>query len=210
MAIKYILFQCNEEILFLSTTCHLSPFHVCCLLCCLSREITKPGGEYVVRNFVGVIDDISPESSLVETELFPRGALEYYTKKNMGWDYTEEEKEKWQLNERGGAQGDYREGMQKKIANVIDCLKTEPLSKRAVIPIPFNSEGSETVDWKDQGQNKCCRELHLYLEEGKLKCTGIVRMQVSSLTVSFIFFQFKLTVLTKRFLFMFAYYNKEC
>lgn len=50
--------------------------------------------------------------------------------------------------------------MQKKIQNVIDCLKSEPLSKRAIIPIPFNSEGSETVDWTNQGQNKCCRELH--------------------------------------------------
>lgn len=154
----------------------------------LSREITKPGGEYIVRNFVGVIEDISPEASLVETELFPRGALEYYTKKNMGWEYTEEDKDKWQLNERGGAQGDYREGMQQKIGNVIDCLKTEPLSKRAVIPIPFNSEGSETVDWKDQGQNKCCRELHLYLEDGKLKCTGIVRMQNANIYVKNIHF----------------------
>lgn len=44
------------------------------------REITKPGGEYVVRNFVGVIEDISPAASLVETELFPAGALHYYTK----------------------------------------------------------------------------------------------------------------------------------
>jgi hypothetical protein len=105
-----------------------------------------------VRNFVGVIDDISPESSLVETELFPEGALHYYTKKNMGWDYTKEEYDTWQLADRGGAQGDYRDGMQAKIANVIDCLRTEPLSKRAVIPIPFNSEGSETADWRDQGQ----------------------------------------------------------
>lgn len=44
------------------------------------REITQPGGEYVVRNFVGVIEDISPTASLVETELFPAGALLYYTK----------------------------------------------------------------------------------------------------------------------------------
>eukprot|EP00521_Asterionellopsis_glacialis_P016541 CAMPEP_0195291338 /NCGR_PEP_ID=MMETSP0707-20130614/7715_1 /TAXON_ID=33640 /ORGANISM="Asterionellopsis glacialis, Strain CCMP134" /LENGTH=218 /DNA_ID=CAMNT_0040351643 /DNA_START=67 /DNA_END=723 /DNA_ORIENTATION=- len=152
------------------------------------REITKPGGEFVVRNFAGVIEDFSPVSSLVETELFPRGALEYYTKKNMGWDYSKEESDTWQLDERGGAQGDYREGMQTKIANVIDCLKSEPLSKRAVIPIPFNSEGSETVDWKDQGQNKCCRELHLYLEDGKLKCTGIVRMQNANIFVKNIHF----------------------
>ena len=41
----------------------------------------------------------------------------------MGWDYTQEEFDKWQLLERGGAQGDYRDGMQQKIANVIDCLK---------------------------------------------------------------------------------------
>jgi thymidylate synthase len=79
--------------------------------------------------------------------------------------------------------GDYRDGMQAKIANVIDCLKTEPLSKRAVIPIPFTSEGSASIDWKDQGQNKCCRELHFYLEDGKLKCTGIVRMQNANIFV---------------------------
>jgi thymidylate synthase len=124
----------------------------------------------------------------VETELFPAGALEYYTKKNMGWEYTEEEYNQWQLAERGGAQGDYRDGMSKKIANVIDCLKTEPLSKRAVIPIPFSLDGSETVDWKDQGQNKCCRELHFYLEDGKLKVTGLVRMQNANIFVKNVHF----------------------
>lgn len=128
------------------------------------------------------------DASTVETELFPRGALEYYTKKNMGWEYSDEEKAMWQMNERGGEQGDYRDGMQAKIMNVIDCLRTEPLSKRAVIPIPFSTAGSETADWKDQGQNKCCRELHLYLEDGKLKCTGIVRMQNANIMVKNIHF----------------------
>lgn len=148
-------------------------------------ELTSAGGggEFVVRNFVGVIADISVKASTVETDLFPRGALEYYTNKNMGWDYTQEEYDEWQLAERGGDQGDYREGMPAKIANVIDCLKTEPLSKRAVIPIPFTTEGSATIDWRDQGQNKCCRELHFYLEDGKLKCTGIVRMQNANIFV---------------------------
>jgi hypothetical protein len=75
------------------------------------RLITEPGGEFVVRNFVGVIDDISVSQSLVETELFPKGALLYYTKKNMGWEYTPQEVEKWQSPERGGEQGDYREGV---------------------------------------------------------------------------------------------------
>ena len=83
-----------------------------------------------MRNFVGVIEDISPEASLVETELFPRGALEYYTKKNMGWDYTEEECKQWQLNERGGAQGDYREG--KSSAIVLSCFPCFPSSSRRI------------------------------------------------------------------------------
>ena len=144
--------------------------------------------EFVVHNFVCVIKDISVEASLVETQLFPRGALEFYTAKNMGWDYTQEQYDEWYLSERGGEQGDYRAGMQKKIANVIDCLKTEPLSKRAVIPIPFTTEGSETADWKIQGQNKCCRELHFYLEGGLLKCTGIVRMQNANIFVKNIHF----------------------
>ena len=41
----------------------------------------------------------------------------------MGWEYTQDEYDEWQLQERGGAQGDYRDGMQQKITNVIDCLK---------------------------------------------------------------------------------------
>ena len=124
------------------------------------------GGEFVVRNFCGVITDISPSASLVETPLFPAGALHYYTKKNMGWEYTPEEYKTWQLAERGGEQGDYRDGMAHKIENVIECLKQEPWSKRAVIPIPYSIDGSATIDWKDAGQNKCCRELHFYIEDG--------------------------------------------
>lgn len=115
-------------------------------------------------------------------------ACSYYTKKNMGWEYTQEEYDTWQLAERGGEQGDYRDGMPEKIANVIDCLKTEPLSKRAIIPIPFATEPSATVDWTNQGQTKCCRELHFYLEDGKLKCTGIVRMQNANIFVKNIHF----------------------
>ena len=36
---------------------------------------------------------------------------------------------------------------------------------------------SENVDWRDAGQTKCCRELHLYIEGGKLCCTGFLRVQ---------------------------------
>jgi len=146
------------------------------------RSITAQAGDFTVRNFVCVIDKMSPpDAAVVETELFPRGAIEFYTKKNMGWEYTDEETAMWLLPERGGEQGDYRDGMPEKIANVIDCLRTEPRSKRAIIPIPFTTDGSKTVDWHNQGQTKCCRELHLYIEDGKLKCTGILRMQNASI-----------------------------
>ena len=152
------------------------------------RALTAAGGagEYTVRNYLGVIEDMSsPEAALVETELFPRGALEFYTRKNMGWEFTEADSQRWLSTERGGAQGDYREGMQHKIANAIDCLRTHPDSKRATIPIPFAIEGSGTIDWRDAGQTKCCRELYLYIEEfeqqKKLCCSAVLRMQNASI-----------------------------
>ena len=71
--------------------------------------------------------------------------------------------------------------MPEKIANVIDCLKTHPNSKRATIPIPFATEGSKNVTWEDAGQTKCCRELYIFLEEDKLCCTAVLRMQNASI-----------------------------
>jgi len=154
------------------------------------RDLSKHESdkEFVVRNFVGVIEDVSVRASTVQTELFPVPALEYYTKKNMGWEYSQEESDLWQLAERGGEQGDYRKGIKQKINNAIECLKNEPLSKRATITFPFSEIGSEANDWTNQGMNKCCRELHLYLEDGKLKCTGIVRMQNANIFVKNIHF----------------------
>jgi hypothetical protein len=49
-----------------------------------------------------VIEDISPEASVCETALLPRGALNYYTKRNMGWQSTQEEYDTYPLDERGG------------------------------------------------------------------------------------------------------------
>ena len=62
---------------------------------------------------------------------------------------------------RGGEQGDYRLGIDAKIRNAIECLQSEPLSKRATITFPFSGVGSEANDWTNQGMNKCCRELHM-------------------------------------------------
>ena len=56
--------------------------------------------------------------------------------------------------------------MAEKITNVIDCLRQEPWSKWAVVLIPYSMDGSATIDWRDAGQNKCCRELHFYIEDG--------------------------------------------
>lgn len=146
------------------------------------RELTKAGGDYTVHNYMAVIEDLSsPEAALVETELFPRDALEFYTKWNMGHAVTDEDVATYRTPERGGAQGDYRDGMPEKLANAIDCLKTHGNSKRATIPIPFATEGSKAVDWRDQGQTKCCRELYLFLEDGKLCCTAVLRMQNASI-----------------------------
>ena len=50
------------------------------------------------------------------------------------------------------------------------------------------SVGSKHADWRDQGQCKCVRELHFYVEEGKLKCTGILRMQNANIFPKNIFF----------------------
>ena len=44
---------------------------------------------------------------LVETELFPAGALHFYTAKNMGWHYTQEQWDEWFMVERGGDQVTY-------------------------------------------------------------------------------------------------------
>eukprot|EP00941_MAST-03F_sp_MAST-3F-sp1_P001383 g1383.t1 len=146
------------------------------------RELTKEGGDYTVHNYMAVIDELgSPEECLVETELFPRESIEFYTAKNMGWEYTKEAEKQWLLPERGGEQGDYRDGMPEKIANAISCLSEHPHSKRAVIPIPFARQGSAEVDWRDQGQTKCCRELYLYIHESRLCTTAVLRMQNASI-----------------------------
>ena len=148
------------------------------------RALTAAGGDYTVHNYMAVIEGrhFAPDKVVVETELFPRPSLEFYTKKNMGWAYTDEEHAEWYAPERGGDQGDYREGMPEKIGNAVDCLRAHPTSKRAIIPIPFAAEGSINVNWEDAGQTKCCRELHLYVEDdGRLCCTGYLRMQNASI-----------------------------
>jgi thymidylate synthase len=88
------------------------------------------------------------------------------------------EQEKFMNTNRGGAQGDYRDGMTAKIANVIDCLTNFPQSKRALItvcnqPMPNHSSDVDA---------KCVRELQLYLDDdGKLSGTVFLRAQAAFL-----------------------------
>ena len=42
----------------------------------------------------------------------------------MGWDYTDAEYETWQLAERGGAQGDYRDGVRPQLGHFSQILPT--------------------------------------------------------------------------------------
>ena len=73
-----------------------------------------------VRNFVQVLD---MSDYLVETDLFPEAALIAYSDLNMEKDISDEQRQ--YISElRGGAQGNYSEGMARKIANVIHPYPT--------------------------------------------------------------------------------------
>lgn len=127
-----------------------------------------------VRNFVQVLD---MSDYLVETELFPLPVLEAYSALNLEKEITEAQQQ-YSSERRGGAQGNYREGMRQKIANVVDCLTKFPQSKRAVItvcnqPMPDHSNDEEA---------KCLRELHLYRDDNdQLSGTVLFRAQAASL-----------------------------
>jgi len=99
---------------------------------------------------------------------------------------------------RGGGQGDYRDGIAEKIANVVSCLRAFPHSKRAVLAIPHTRAGSITADHTNTDEAKCLRELHFHLDDGpdpadpddataalppgpRLCCTGFMRAQAASI-----------------------------
>lgn len=127
-----------------------------------------------VRNYVQVLD---MSDYLVETELFPKAALTAYSALNMGKELSGDQQHYFS-EQRGGPQGNYREGMAEKIANVIDCLKKFPRSKRAVIAVCNEPLAKHDND----ADAKCVRELHLYLDDdGRLSGTVFLRAQAVSL-----------------------------
>lgn len=146
-----------------------------------------------VRNFAGVVLSVAGESATVETELFPREALEFYTYHNMGdaaglgpaeRARLEALREKYYTPARGGGQGDYSGGMSAKVDNVADCLGRFPGSKRGVLTMPYSSGlGSHEVRHGDTDEAKCLRELHLYVDgaDGLVHATGFMRAQAASI-----------------------------
>jgi hypothetical protein len=146
------------------------------------------GDRKLVRNYHGIVADMTSSSIVVETELFPKDALTFYSRYNLDvldLEGNEEDKAlyaKWYSPARGGGQGDYRKGMKAKVDNVVDCLTKFPKSKRAVITIP----NTACIDHTSDEEAKCLRELHFYLEglDGPtptLCCTGFMRAQAATI-----------------------------
>lgn len=125
--------------------------------------------------------------------LSPRAdVLEFYSKYNLlllDLEHSDRDKAlhaKFYNAARGGGQGDYREGIQAKIANVVSCLRSFPNSKRAVLPVPHALRGSSTADHTDTDEAKCLRELHFHVDADRngtptLCCTGFMRAQAASI-----------------------------
>lgn len=135
--------------------------------------MTNVSLEEPVRNFTQLLD---METYVVETELFPLDVLDAYSSWNLGQELTSDQQRHFN-DERGGGQGDYRNGMADKIANVVSCLNEFPASKRAVITIsnePF-------ADHRDDNNAKCMREIHFYLEDNVLNASVLFRAQAASI-----------------------------
>lgn len=162
----------------------------------LTHMLSLTSSHGLVRNFVGVISDMSASALIVPTPLFPADALEFYSRFNLcqldaeGNAHDKQLYDKFYTPARGGGQGDYRVGIKEKLENVIDCLRKFPNSKRAVLPIPHSTAGSMHADHTDTDEAKCLRELHFHLDADptaapgaprRLCCTGLMRAQAASI-----------------------------
>lgn len=138
------------------------------------REMTAAAKKGAVRNYVQKLD---MSNFIVETPLFSLESLIAYS--NYNTEEPMDDAMRAHINpQRGGSQGDYRDGMSNKIDNVIDCLTQFPDSKRAVISISNNALAKHHND----ADAKCVRELHLYLDQGAvLNASVFLRAQAASL-----------------------------
>jgi len=144
------------------------------------KQLTESNPKMTIHNFVGIIESITRESILIETELFPKDALLFYTNHNMGlvsYETAPELYKQFYNNQRGGGQGDYSCSFQEKFKNVADCLTNFSESKRAVLTMPYSKKLSQDVKHFDDEEQKCLRELHFFVEGECLHCTGFMRSQ---------------------------------
>ncbi|KAJ1633409.1 hypothetical protein T492DRAFT_981782 [Pavlovales sp. CCMP2436] len=144
-----------------------------------------------VRNFVGVIDSMELDHLVCETELFPADALDFYTHLNLGGAVPTPPdvlarmdvlRGKYYAFTRGGSQGDYRAGMAAKVDDVVDCLRSHPGSKRALLCVPYSSgRQSHEVQHSDTDEAKCLREIHFFIDasDGRVHATGFMRAQAA-------------------------------
>lgn len=137
------------------------------------EHMTEISHDAPVRNFSQELD---MSDYVVETDLFPLEVLDAYSAWNLEREPTSNQRDHFNA-ERGGGQGDYRDGMAAKIANVVDCLNRFPQSKRAVITISNTPDASHEND----DTAKCLREVHFNLDGGKLNGTVFFRAQAASI-----------------------------
>ena len=137
------------------------------------EHMTEISADADVRNFTQVLD---MSDYTVETELFPLDVLDAYSAWNLGAELSDGQRAHFN-EERGGGQGDYRDGMPDKVANVVDCLNQFPESKRAVITISNYPDANHESD----EMAKCMRELHFNLDGGTLNATVFFRAQAASI-----------------------------
>ena len=140
------------------------------------NEITKSKSK--IRNFCGVIENMDRNAILIETDLFSKEVLEFYSKHNMGLLDTTRDTEVYKkfYNEmRGGEMGDYSPFFQDKLSNVIEALLKFPSTKRGILTMPYSKYKSQDVKHDNDAEQKCLRELPFYIEEDYLHCTGYMR-----------------------------------
>jgi len=135
-------------------------------------ELTAGGA--VVRNFHA---DIRMDDFVVETDLFPVAALDVYSAWNLDLPVSDADRATYFSAHRGGGQGDYRQGMRAKVANVVDALTRFPASKRAVVSVVPRPDAPHTSD----DDAKCLREVHFHLDDGVLGATVLMRAQAAEI-----------------------------
>lgn len=136
------------------------------------QTMTEAAAQASVRNYSQCLD---MSDYCVETELFPKEVLEAYSAWNLGQEISSDQ-QKFFSSLRGGGQGDYRDNMPEKIANVVHCLREFPESKRAVITIC----NEPLAEHSDDQNAKCMREIHFYYDgQKRLAATVLFRAQAA-------------------------------